>query len=504
MEILQIGPPSFLAIPTRHPYFLLIISSNSNTYPKKKTRTPAVHFGVGRRRPSQKLPPFCGVDTNFALASLFRVTSVSRSMARSTFSFHPSTVMGSNAARSDHPRSEFPDWVLLCEEPRFSELRNETTAECETSDGQAVEVSFWLVDPPGASYFSFNCPGLDASAFDDYAPPSLVCSGAAFVLFSLTIRGSVHHFVYTTAPAGKQSLEALTDPPVCRTRRFGLLPRGDGEHYAVAYLDRQWISQDDDWRFDAHVYSSETQEWSSHRLSLLHLSESDKLLCCKHSLYYRHIAIAGSLGWVDLLRGVLLLRNLFDGGDPVIEFIPFPESRVSFLDEDGRPHRACEYYCNVACCDDLLKFIEIEFDDPLVRTSRKGWRATVWNRKISWNKWEIRSTVDVASISVDQSYSALLPELRQGDFQKLDLQKLIFYAPVLSTRNDDLFYMMAKVNAQDETAWAIAVDMERAALEAMAPFTLGRHHYHIAKFCPCDFPKYLDMIPGDSSIFIPM
>uniref|UniRef100_A0A8R7PNC4 Uncharacterized protein n=1 Tax=Triticum urartu TaxID=4572 RepID=A0A8R7PNC4_TRIUA len=156
-------------------------------------------------------------------------------MARSTFSFHPSTLTGSNAARSDYPRSEFPDWVLLCEEPRFSELRNETTAECETSEGQAGEVSFWLVDPPGASYFSFNCPGLDASAFDDYAPPSLVCAGAAFVLFSLTIRGSTHHFVYTAGPAaaGKQSLQLLPDPPVYRRRRFGLLPRGDGgEHYA--------------------------------------------------------------------------------------------------------------------------------------------------------------------------------------------------------------------------------------------------------------------------------
>ncbi|KAF7091220.1 hypothetical protein CFC21_093844 [Triticum aestivum] len=385
-------------------------------------------------------------------------------MAPSDFSFHPSALMGSNAAGST---SRFPDWALLCEEPRLSERRNETTAECETSEGQSVEVSFWLVDPPGASYFSFNCPGLHASAFDDYAPPSLVCAGAAFVLFSLTIRGSTHHFVYKAAPAGEQSLQLLPDPPVPRRRRFGLLPRGDGEHFAVAYLDRQWISQDDDWRFDAHVYSSETQEWSSHRLSLQHLSESDKLMCCHHSLYYRHIAVAGSLGWVDLLRGVLLLGNLFDG-DPVIEFIPLPESRVNFLDKDGLPYRASEYYCNVACCDDLLKFIEIEFDDPLVRTNRKGWRANVWNRKISWNKWELCSTVD----------------------------KLIFYAPVLSTRDDNLFYMMAKVNAEDETAWAIAVDMECAAVEAMAPITLGQDHYHIAMFCPCDLPKYLNMTPG--------
>ncbi|KAI4965192.1 hypothetical protein ZWY2020_055249 [Hordeum vulgare] len=383
-------------------------------------------------------------------------------MAPSDFPFHPWDLTGSHAAG---PTSRFPDWALLCERPRFSKLRNETTAECETAEGQTVEVSFWLVDPPGVSYFTLNCPGLHASALDDYAPPSLVSAGAAFVLFSLTFRGSTHHFVYKAAPAGEQSLQLLPDPPAPRRRRFGLLPRGDdGEHFAVAYLDRQWVSQDDDWRFDAHVYSSETQAWSSHRLSLQHLSESHKLMCCHHRLYYRHVAVAGSLGWVDLLHGVLLLGNLFDG-DPVIGFIPLPESRVNFLDEDGLPHRASEYYCNVACCDDLLKFIEIEFDDPVVRTNRK----------------------------VDQSYSVLLPRLRTDEPHKLDLQKLIFYAPVLSTRDDNLFYMMAKVNAEDETAWAIAVDMECAAVEAMALIILGQDHYHIAMFCPCDLPKYLNM-----------
>uniref|UniRef100_A0A453DWB3 DUF1618 domain-containing protein n=1 Tax=Aegilops tauschii subsp. strangulata TaxID=200361 RepID=A0A453DWB3_AEGTS len=418
-------------------------------------------------------------------------------MALPALSFQPSTLMGSKAADS---ASGFPDWVFLCEEPRFSERRNETTAKCRTGEGQAVEVSFWLVDPPGVSYFTFNCPGLDASVFHDKEPPSLVCAAAAFVVFCLSFRGSIHHFVYRAAPAGKQSLQPLPDrdrdpsSTVFRRTGFGLLPCADGEHYAVTYIDRQCLGKDSDWWFHAHVFSSETRAWSSHRLSLRHLSKSDRLMCCRHALS-RQIAVAGSLGWVDLMSGIVLLCNLLDG-NPVIKFIPFPESRVSFLDEDGHPELAPQYYCNVACCGDLIKFIEVEFDDPVVRTSGIGWRATLWERKISWDKWEIRSTVDVANISVDQSFSAVLPGLWFDETQKLDLKKLIFYTPLPSRRDDDLFYMVAKVNADDETAWAIAVDMERAAVEAMAQFSLGRYKYHIAMYSSCDFPKYLNMTPG--------
>ncbi|XP_044971974.1 uncharacterized protein LOC123439301 [Hordeum vulgare subsp. vulgare] len=411
-------------------------------------------------------------------------------------SFHPSALVGAKAAGA---ASGFPEWAFLCEEPRFSERRNETTARCRTSEGQAVEVSFWLVDPPGVSYFTFNCPGLDPSVFHEKNPPSLVCAEAAFVLFTLSFGGSIHHFVYTAAPAGKQSLQLLPDldPDSTLFRRsgFGLLPLADGrQHYAVVYIDRDCFARDFDWWFHAHVYSSETRAWSRHRLSLRHLSQSDKLMCCRHGLS-RQVIVAGSLGWVDLMRGILLLCNLLDG-NPVIKFIPFPESRVSFLDDDGHPEYAPQYFCNVACYNDVIKFIEVEFDDPAVRTSGQGWRATVWNRKISSDKWEICSRVDVADISVDQSFAAVLPGLWCDETQKLDLKKLILYIPLPSRRDDHLFYMMAKVNVDDDTAWAIAVDMERAAVEAIAPFSLGRYKYHLAMYCACDFPKYLNMTPG--------
>jgi hypothetical protein len=61
---------------------------------------------------------------------------------------------------SASPCSEFHEWAIICKVPRISGLRNATTAECKTSEGETVEVSFSTADPPGVSYFSVNCPGL--------------------------------------------------------------------------------------------------------------------------------------------------------------------------------------------------------------------------------------------------------------------------------------------------------------------------------------------------------
>jgi hypothetical protein len=71
-------------------------------------------------------------------------------------------------------------------------------------------VSFWITDPPGVSYFSLNCPGLDASHFvNDMDPPALICAEATFLLLTIAVRGTTDHFVYIAGPARKQSLQLL-------------------------------------------------------------------------------------------------------------------------------------------------------------------------------------------------------------------------------------------------------------------------------------------------------
>lgn len=258
-----------------------------------------------------------------------------------------------------------------------------------------------------------------------------------------------------------------------------------------------------DHMFDVHVFSSQTKAWSK-KVVLLAISESDKRYFCWHDTT-KQITIGSSLGWVDLLHGILLLRSPFNE-HPAIEYIPFPVSRqpcsqLSDHEEEGGSD-APQYFRDVACCNDLIKLVDVEYHD---RSScrpccgrDKSWEATIWNRKLSSGDWRRGFTVDVAVISLDQSYSALLPELWDDETEKLHLKKLIFYTPTLGICDDDLLYVMSKVNDEDDKAWVITVDMKHAVVQAVAPFSAGDIDI-LPMYCPCSFPKYLNMTPGDRS-----
>uniref|UniRef100_A0A453DWD5 DUF1618 domain-containing protein n=1 Tax=Aegilops tauschii subsp. strangulata TaxID=200361 RepID=A0A453DWD5_AEGTS len=380
------------------------------------------------------------------------------------------------SALAGAPRSGHPDWALLNKAGRISDDRNETTAECRTAEGQAVEVSFCLADPPAVSHFSVHCPGLEGDDYSD-TQPLLICAEGPFVLFCVTLnvpeRGSVHHFVYSArGPSSKRpSLHLLPEPDAqiqaFQAQQFGILPCGGG-HFAVAFLDR--VRPINCWRYHAYVFSSTTRAWSRTKPTMPpDLSQSDQVLLDRHRSCKQITVGASSLGWVDLLGGVLLLCNLFDK-HPAIEYIPFPASRVPLADEDGVADIAAEHLYDVSCCGDLIKFVQIDFDKPDYGSSGVAWKATTWNRKLSWCAWRDGHTVDVAEISVDTNrYSALLPELLNDETKQLELKNLIFINPTLSIQDDHLLYIRAKVKAQDDTSWVLALDMKHASLNALAP-----------------------------------
>ncbi|VAH25391.1 unnamed protein product [Triticum turgidum subsp. durum] len=416
----------------------------------------------------------------------------SRSMVLSPISFRLPIPMDPYVAGGTTRHSGRPDWVLLHKSARISGHRNSTISGCHTMEGHPIEVSFWLVDPPGVSYFSVHCPGLNKDFHDE---PYIICAEAALVLFSVAFvpvpgRRSIQHFVYRAGP-GAPALELIPDPDkIRRGDRFGLLPCGDSEHYALVFLNRKF-AYNKPCRFDLHIFSSATQAWSS-KVPSSCLSEDDQALLLNHGTCKSVMVGDGSLGWVDLFSGILLLCDVF-GECPVVRYITLPASRTRQTDERGLPYFASEYCCNVSCRDDgAIKFVEIEFDDPDRRNrGNQGWRAIIWDRTVTSDGWSQRFRVDAANISVDPSYSDLLPELWNGKTGEPELKRLIFYTPTLSKHDDDLLYMMSKVNKEDDKAWVITVDMKREAVEAIAPYsTKGRQltSWH----CPCTFPKYID------------
>uniref|UniRef100_A0A8I6XU52 DUF1618 domain-containing protein n=1 Tax=Hordeum vulgare subsp. vulgare TaxID=112509 RepID=A0A8I6XU52_HORVV len=129
----------------------------------------------------------------------------------------------------------------------------------------------------------------------------------------------------------------------------------------------------------------------------------------------------------------------------------------------------------------------------------------MWNMNVSGKNWCEGYTVDVDKISVDESFSAILLELWDGETQQLQLKKLMFHGPILGTLNDNFLYKMAKVKHEDDRVWAIAIDMKHAALRALATFSVHPNQLLLTTTCfSCVFPKYLNNPPGASSFFLPM
>ncbi|BAS82604.1 Os03g0179200 [Oryza sativa Japonica Group] len=106
-------------------------------------------------------------------------------MGISSASYHPPTLQLPSSAVGASRRCGSPDWVMLDETAYISDRRNKSTAESQTSEGQIIQVSFWLVDPPGLSYFTVHCPGLEEDGLD--CEPSVLAAEGSLVLFRVKL-----------------------------------------------------------------------------------------------------------------------------------------------------------------------------------------------------------------------------------------------------------------------------------------------------------------------------
>uniref|UniRef100_A0A0D3FEI7 Uncharacterized protein n=2 Tax=Oryza TaxID=4527 RepID=A0A0D3FEI7_9ORYZ len=383
-------------------------------------------------------------------------------------------------------RSGSPDWVMLDKTAYISDRRNASTAESQTSEGQIVQ----------------------GDGFSD--EPSVLAAEGSLVLFRVnlsprprrsgTYMSPCNYFVYTAGP-GRPWLDLLPDPNAMpfNSQQFGLFPcrSGVSEHYDVAFLNSEWVASDEACQFELCTFSSKTGRWSSkpvlldlspseiHKVAIEH--ETDKLITIGHD----------SLGLVDLWRGIILLEKLFDDY-PVMRYMTFPKPVVYTIDAYGATvcgEIAPECARDVACCDGLIKFVDIEYcysDD----VNGNGWKATIWNRMLSWKDWRKRFSVDKFDILVDPSYSTVLPDLWDDNTKMMQLKKLICTIPTLSMYDDDFVYMMSTMTEEDKNAWIISVDMKQNTLQAVAPISAERFSVLCSDCRPCAFSKYLKITSG--------
>ena len=293
---------------------------------------------------------------------------------------------------------------------------------------------------------------------------------------------------------------------------MGLLPTVDGEGFVIAVVRPQVMFPG---LYDLHIFLSKDWRWNTKSV-LLEPQSVDMANINKHKTD-RVIPLMeeGSLGWVDLWRGILLCNVLDGNPNPVVRFIPLPKPMARNMDIENCPW----LYRDVTFINGLIKFVELEtwensmpkqkrmrrvpdhitdmkFDSHLDddnmcvmednTNSTVSWRAVAWVWEASQKAWikDCEAKVDDIAINNSTMHSDLLPPL----------ENLITAAPTLSMCGDDVVvYLMTKLKINDDNAWVIAINMTRKTLEDLALFSAKRIFLFNTTYRPCSLSKHLDM-----------
>jgi hypothetical protein len=275
-----------------------------------------------------------------------------------------------------------------------------------------------------------------------------------------------------------------------------------------------------------HIFSSKTNKWTTRPLQLQASPATTEDL---PSLPHKVISLgAGTIGWIDLWRGIVVCNVLAQ--DPVLHFIPLPKPEFN-LHRRGDPQQIRD----VTYCNGFIKFIEMEhwdrpaslcsnntrnfkttkdldsanilYDSELFFHSREDlmekpsslpafWKIRTCYRHTSWNLWCKGHSVHVDDIVVnDPSYYMMLPELWDVSARKFTLTNLTTVCPTLSIHGGDVVYLVSKVGAYDENAWLVGVDLRKKTVEVLESYSAARSCLHQTPFLACTFSGYLNATP---------
>ncbi|CAO2182057.1 unnamed protein product [Urochloa humidicola] len=294
---------------------------------------------------------------------------------------------------------------------------NHTTAADFTRNLERIVASLWSESPPLPSRLYVHSPDLDPSAFSEL--PRILRVVEGLILFRVAIRcrlpGRVlkeecDYFVYHV---GSASLHGIPNPsPVSlRDDDVGLLPRGKNRFTVAALVPTR------DWKlFTLHLLQSEIGRWTSKEVSLVAPQPEfpmeiprDGGPACRLLSHITSTVITlggsdGTMGWVDLWRGILLCDVLLP--DPKLRGVPLPLPRAMFL-PDGetridfrcpKPYRGIAFVKEKRC----LRFVDLDIICKRLPDADKesgtpsfrfeGWTITTWtncNLTNSFQDWRM-------------------------------------------------------------------------------------------------------------------
>ncbi|KAF8716281.1 hypothetical protein HU200_026566 [Digitaria exilis] len=185
----------------------------------------------------------------------------------------------------------------------------------------------------------------------------------------------------------------------------------------------------------------------------------------------------GSVGWVDLWKGILICDLLKDSDR--LRYIPLP-SLVHSL-RGGPPLLVRDI---TVFRKDYIKFFDMCLYVGSDSWVIKGWEAATWRREVSWTEWKEDRRIKVSN---DQAFSN-----QQGDDGTRPILKGVYSGfPSLSLHDDDVVYIMDKSDLLDKKASVMVVDMSNQTLKGAADFGSGRLLGYSLAYIQSAISKYL-------------
>ncbi|CAM0877004.1 unnamed protein product [Alopecurus aequalis] len=359
--------------------------------------------------------------------------------------------------------------VLLDLEAYFSsERRNATTASCEMRGGKGtIHVTFCIAAPPLVSYFCLHyTDGLKLSHFEE--EPEIVASEGGLALLCVHLDPGdsdcsddeiTQYFIYRAGAI--PSLTQLPDPRPhhlskhditilrhCPNRRRGRGHRAASDHhdcghckYTIASLRRTTHQT-----YKLTLLHSDTMKWSCEII----LTDKD----FHHSSTTNMITIGGkrgTVGWVDLWRGILFCDVLAAEGRRALRYVPLPPSlvenprvRLSRVEKEHFRTGTPRVSRDIAVVNGFIRCVDLQ-------GPRRAW--VVHLRRRIHRRW----MVDAGTAQ---------PTLRT----------LHVGQPTLSLDDDGIVYFLAKIDHRDDdrNGWVLAVDTAKKTIHGVAEFGCER------------------------------
>ncbi|XBI28296.1 hypothetical protein VPH35_052552 [Triticum aestivum] len=424
----------------------------------------------------------------------------------------------------EDPDSPLPETILIDSFGYLSDRTNATTARGRRSrtkkKGKRILVTFWPAAPPRVSCFTVHCPDLKPDAFADM--PKISYTEDGLVLLRITIcperqhvyTKNIRYFVYQAGTKKTPpSVKLVHCPPYFRIydQEVALLHCHDQEMFFIAVLRRAFIEREyTDGHFNLHLYNSKTKAWST-KLMLL-----DSPKDFEFQSPNKGITIGGelgSVGWVDLGRGIIICDLLLLDSNQSLRYIPLP-SPLDVTDPlIGYPL----YVQNITVLQGYIKYFEMHNNvrpgsDTGSSPISQGWIAATKKLKISSigstsdsSNWEEDCTIRCPDdVPLDNPVYAqmLLPNLQErGDDTKPNLKRTCLGYPALSLHDGDVVYLMHMPDTLGDKACVIALDMRNKAVKGVANFGgSGRPLGHCFTYFPSGISKHLGIFSSTRQI----